>query len=62
MENKLTRKVLTQKCAYYNGRGKCAFYGQEKCVYDKGMIPFPYACNVELYMEQQAMFGGDDGE
>ena len=45
---------LKQKCSYYNGRMKCAFFGQGKCIYDKGMVPFPYDCGVECYMEEQA--------
>ena len=56
----VTEKTLTQKCPYYNGRGKCAFCGQSKCVYDKGMVPFPYSCGVERQMEEEAMFGGQD--
>lgn len=52
--------ALVQKCVYYNGRGKCAFFGQEKCVWDNGMVEFPYACGVEMRMEEQAMFGGQD--
>ena len=56
----MREKILTQKCTYYNGRGKCAFCGQTKCVYDKGMVPFPYYCGVEARMEEQAMFGGRD--
>ena len=48
------KEELKQKCSYYNGRMKCAFFGQEKCVYDKGMVPFPYICGVESQMEEQA--------
>ena len=53
------KKPLTQKCVYYNGRGKCAFHGQGKCIWDKGMVEFPYFCGVEARMEEQAMFGDD---
>ena len=48
-------KILTQKCPYYNGRGKCAIWGQGKCVYDNGMVPFPYSCGAEARMEAEAM-------
>ena len=51
---------LVQKCPYYNGRGKCAFSGQSKCIHDKGMVPFPFICGVEERMENEAMFGGDE--
>lgn len=50
-------KTLTQKCPYYNGRGKCAFYNQPKCIHDKGMVPFPYICRVNDRAEREAMFG-----
>ena len=50
----IPKEELKQKCTYYNGRRKCAFFGQEKCIYDKGMVPFPYSCGVENYMEEQA--------
>ncbi len=50
----IPKKELRQKCAYYNGRKKCAFFGQEKCVYDNGMVPFPYICGVESRAEEQA--------
>ena len=53
-------KILKQKCVYYNGRGKCAFCGQSKCIYDNGMVPFPYSCGVEIRAEEEAMFGGQD--
>ena len=46
-----SNKEFTQKCVYYQGRRKCAFWGQRECVYEKGMIPFPYACGVEARME-----------
>ena len=49
-----------QKCVYYNGRGKCAFSNQDKCVYDNGMVPFPYFCGVEDRAEYEAMFGGQE--
>ena len=49
-----------KKCVYYNGRGKCAFSNQSKCVYDNGMVPFPYSCGVESRAEDEAMFGGCD--
>jgi hypothetical protein len=49
-------KILKQKCSYYNGRGRCAFWGQSKCIYDKGMVPFPYYCSVEARVENQEMF------
>ena len=55
-----SEKILTQKCVYYNGRGKCAFCGQGRCVYDNGMVPFPYSCGVERRAEEEAMFGGLD--
>jgi len=55
-----SEKILTQKCVYYNGRGKCAFCGQGRCVYDNGMVPFPYSCGVERRAEEEAMFGGQD--
>ncbi len=51
------KEILTQKCAYYNGRGKCAFWRQSKCIHDRGMVPFPYVCTVEERAEQEAMFG-----
>jgi len=50
----IPKEELKQKCVYYNGRGKCAFWSQPKCIYDKGMVPFPYSCSVENYMEEQA--------
>ena len=50
---------LAQKCVYYNGNAKCAFYGQEECVWENGMVEFPYFCGVESRMEEQAMFGED---
>lgn len=56
-EPKPSDKILTQKCTYYNGRGKCAFCGQSKCIYDRGMVPFPCVCDVEIRAENQAMFG-----
>ncbi len=46
---------LKQKCVYYNGRGKCAFWSQAKCIYDRGMAPFPYYCFVEARAEAEAM-------
>lgn len=51
----MPKKELKQKCAYYNGRGKCAIWSQEKCIYDRGMVPFPYDCGVEARMEAEAM-------
>jgi hypothetical protein len=54
MKMSIPKEELKQKCGYYNGRMKCAFFGQEKCVYDKGMVPFPYICGVESQMEEQA--------
>ena len=54
-EETMEKKVLKQKCVYYNGRGKCAFWNQEKCVYDNGMVPFPYGCGVEARAEAEAM-------
>ena len=51
---------LVQKCVYYNGHGKCAFCGQSKCIWDKGMVPFPYGCIVEARAEDEAMFGGEE--
>lgn len=48
-------KILKQKCTYYNGRGKCAFFSQEKCIHDRGMVPFPYGCSVEARAEAEAM-------
>ena len=56
----IPKEELKQKCVYYNGRMKCAFFGQLKCVYDKGMVPFPYFCGVERQMEEQAMREPDD--
>ena len=53
-------KVLYQKCVYYNGRGKCAFWNIRKCLHKKGMVPFPHVCGVEIQMEDAAMFGGED--
>ncbi len=50
----IPKEELKQKCSYYNGRKKCAFFGQEKCIYDNGMVPFPYICGVESQMEEQA--------
>ena len=50
----IPKEELKQKCAYYNGHMKCAFVGQKKCIYDNGMVPFPYFCSVESYMEEQA--------
>ena len=55
-----SEKVLTQKCVYYNGQGKCAFSNQSKCVYENGMVPFPYSCGVERQAEDEAMFGGEE--
>jgi len=55
-----TKEPLTQKCPYYQSRGRCAFYGQEKCIWKKGMVEFPYSCPVEIRMEDEAMFGGKD--
>ena len=52
--------ICYQKCVYYNGRGKCAFSNQSKCVYENGMVPFPYSCGVERQAEEEAMFGGCD--
>ena len=49
------KKELKQKCVYYNGRGKCAFWSQEKCIHDEGMVPFPYGCGVEARAETEAM-------
>ena len=60
MNKPTPKKLLTQRCTYYNGRGKCGFYGQAKCVWDKGMVEFPYYCGVEARMEEDAMFGGDE--
>ena len=51
----IPKEDLKQKCVYYNGRMKCAFFGQEKCVHDKGMVPFPYSCSVEGRAEDEAM-------
>ena len=51
----IPREELKQKCGYYNGRGKCAFWNQSKCIYDKGMVPFPYICGVEERAEAEAM-------
>lgn len=48
-------KILTKKCSYYNGRGKCAFWNVEECAYDEGMVPFPYVCGVEMQAEAEAM-------
>ena len=56
MSEDITKKTLTQKCSYYNGRGKCAFWDQSKCIYGKGLVPFPYVCGVEIRAEDQAMF------
>ena len=50
----IPKKELKKKCSYYNGRGKCAFWNQLKCIYDRGMIPFPYSCGVESHAEEQA--------
>ena len=50
----IPKKELKQKCSYYNGRGKCAFWNQSKCIYDRGMIPFPYSCGVERQAEEEA--------
>lgn len=47
-------KGLRKKCSYYNGRGKCAFFSQQKCIYAGGMIPFPYSCGVEGRAEDEA--------
>ena len=55
-----TKEPLTKKCTYYNGRGKCAFYMQNECVWENGMVEFPYPCSVEIRMEEEAMFGGSD--
>ena len=60
MNEDITKKTLYQKCPYYNGRGKCAFCGQSKCIYDKGMVPFHYGCGVEIRAENEAMFGGEN--
>lgn len=49
------KKELKQKCTYYNGRGKCAFYNQSKCIYSNGMVLFPYVCGVEIRAENEAM-------
>ena len=54
------KESLTKKCTYYNGRGKCAFVGQRECVWENGMLEFPYSCSVEIRMEEEAMFGGSD--
>jgi len=51
----IPREELKQKCSYYNGRGKCAFWNQLKCIYDRGMVPFPYGCAVEERAEAEAM-------
>lgn len=52
----IPKKELKKKCSYYNGRGKCAaFWGQLKCIYDRGMVPFPYICDVERREEDQSM-------
>lgn len=51
----MMEKELKQKCVYYNGRGKCAFWNQRKCIYDRGMVPFPYSCGVEARAEAEAM-------
>ena len=53
-------KELKHKCPYYNGRRKCAFWNQEKCIYDRGMVPFPYNCSVEARAEAEAMREPDD--
>ena len=50
----IPKEDLKQKCSYYNGRMKCAFWNQLKCIYDRGMIPFPYSCGVERRAEEQA--------
>jgi len=51
----IAKEELKQKCVYYNGRGKCAFFSQSKCIHDKGMLPFPYSCVVEERAEDEAM-------
>jgi len=51
----LSREELKQKCVYYNGHGKCAFSSQQKCIYDRGMVPFPFYCGVEARAEAEAM-------
>jgi len=53
MSKERKEKILRQKCVYYNGKGKCAFAGISRCIHPKGMIPFPYVCNVELQIENQ---------
>ena len=35
----MEKPILTQRCVYYNGRGKCAFWGQSKCVHKRGLVP-----------------------
>ncbi len=55
----IPKEELKQKCVYYNGRGKCAFSSQSKCIYDKGMVPFPYSCRVEGRAEDEAMGESD---
>lgn len=56
----MEKSELTQKCVYYNGCGKCAFWSQPKCIFEQGMVPFPYSCPVEGRAENEAMFGGED--
>ena len=50
----MVKEELKQKCVYYNGHGKCAFWSQPKCIYDRGMVPFPYSCPVEERAEAEA--------
>jgi hypothetical protein len=60
-EAKMAEEIPYQRCVYYNGHGKCAFVGVRKCIFDNGMVPFPYFCMAEARMEDEAMFGGEDG-
>jgi len=60
IEERRPSKPLEHKCPFYNGRGKCGFAGVRECIHEKGMVPFPYVCSVEIYMEDQAMYGGED--
>jgi len=49
-----------ERCTYYQGRGKCAFHGQNKCVWDDGWVHVLRGCGVEDRMEYEAMYGGRD--
>lgn len=55
----IPKKELKQRCTYYNGRGKCAFWNQSKCIYGNGMVPFPYSCSVEMRAENETMRESD---